>query len=313
MGEQTDQPGPFDAVHDVVDRSIAMYLVRRVLGRPTGAPQAESAHHEPIEPGTAARASDPDASATDAGAAAPLRPAAALTLARDPSADGDAVAGAAPVPVAARTSQLAATYYGADGSRLARPSSLAPAALLPVTQPAAVRVASGRPRERLVRDSGAALLVLAVVGIVAIAWPHGPATRPSASVFSVVRGSGSPDAGSGSPAGPLGSGPASLPAVIVSPSGVVAGETNVPTQLLTPTPPNGTPTRTPGVTPTSTGSTPIPTVRPTSSASGAPTPTASATPQTTSSPMPDTTPTPTTTPVPSPDPAPDPPPDPSPP
>ena len=310
MGEQTDRPGPFDAVHDVVDRSIALYLVRRVLGRPTGAPQAERLHVDSpvgsIEPGTADRASEREAGAADHEMASRLRPAAALTLVRDPSTDGDAVAGSPPVPtpVAARRSQLAATYYGADGARLARPSILAPAAAPRATSPPAIRIPSATSRERLVRDSGAALLVLAVIGIVAIAWPYGPSASPTASVFSVVRGSASHGTDAGSSNGPLGSGPvaASVPVLVATPSGDVAGETNVPIQSTAPTlarPPTAKPTAaaTPQVTPTPT---PAPTPVPTATMTPQPTPTPIASPTPEPTPAPTSSPTPEPTPEPSP-------------
>ena len=44
------------------------------------------------------------------------------------------------------------------------------------------------PRDRLVRDSGIALLALATIGLVAVVlWPHGPTGEPEQSIFGVNR------------------------------------------------------------------------------------------------------------------------------
>ena len=68
----------------------------------------------------------------------------------------------------------------------ARPATHPAAGVGPADPHSARR--AGAPRERLVRDSGVALLALATIGLVAVVlWPHGPTGEPEQSVFGVNR------------------------------------------------------------------------------------------------------------------------------
>ena len=251
-----DRPsGPVEGALDVVDRSIGMYLLRRLTGRQTSKP------------------SDSDQ------------------------------------PAVILSAEQVAYRIGAG----ARPSA-APAPevadLRPGRLAAVASRTAGTPRERLVRDSGVALLALAVVGIAFVAWPKdSPPGDPGASLLVVNRAVVTP--------GPTDGVDVRSP----DPTGEVAVETDtpnatpVPTALVatTPAPPapvqNGQPpprtTPRPGATlkPPATATT-TPTATPTATATpGAtptPTPTETPIPTPTETPTPTPTETPTDTPTPSP-------------
>ena len=155
-GGTGEEPKPaVDGARDVIDRSIGMYLLRRVASR------------RPIKPTTddaelASAVLTADEVAYRIGASGADHPArrdvAAPTALVGAAAVGDE---AAPAGAARRTP-----------GRTHRTSSGGPAA----------------PRERLVRDSGIALLALAGVGLAAFAfWPHPPAGEPESSFFVVNR------------------------------------------------------------------------------------------------------------------------------
>ncbi|HEY8819668.1 MAG TPA: hypothetical protein VIM25_12720, partial [Candidatus Limnocylindrales bacterium] len=128
------RPGALDGARDVIDQSIGMYALRRLTGRPT----SKSADVLPPERGPAATST--------------------------PSADEFAIARTASIPPAgdatgdrpglARTSRAAVSSYETEPSR---PAPVATAVRPPVT--------SVPPRERLVRDTGVALVGLTVLGL----------------------------------------------------------------------------------------------------------------------------------------------------
>ena len=240
-GDETSDPsrdrssGPVDGALDVVDRSVGMYVLRRLTGR---------------------------------------------------SASKPAVSDERPVVL---TAEQVAYRIGA----VARPSTAAPEKaasglnrLTPARPVVATPVSPGAQRERLVRDSGVALITLAALGLIAaMVWPSSPAPNggPTGSVFAVDRAVVTP--------GPTEDSEAATPA----PTGEVAAETEVP--VLTPRPsakpaapavvaPHGAkpratprPTRTPRPTPT-----PTPTPKPTATPTATPNPTA--TPEPTPTPLP---------------------------
>ncbi|MEP6639336.1 MAG: hypothetical protein ABJC39_08290 [Chloroflexota bacterium] len=340
--------GPLSGARDVVDQSIGMYLVRRLTGRlgdEGPVPQAPvflAPEAEPID-------LDVETIAYRIGATAPpARPAPTVpgnssaparvgSMAQVGPTPPPAVGGAAKTSgiaavvrvAAARTTHASATYYGPDGIRRERPLTqeavpgpVAPSAAAmtasPVTaSPVARRVISPAPRQRLVRDTGTTLAVLAIVALVAVAlWPSSPAGRPTESVFGAVPDTVTPDASVD--ASSVEPGPSEVPV----PSGAVAGETNTlvasPRSVVpgsqaptiapasTPTPtrtriatPRPTPTQAPTPRPTS-GVTPSPIATPTPVLTAPPTPSPTAPP----TPSPTAPPTPTPTPIPDPTPAP---------
>ena len=257
------KPGAVDGALDVVDRSIGMYLLRRLTGRPT-----TSKPPPPDEPAVALSA---DEVAYRIGVAGTPQPATHVAAPKSPLVGG---------PTATAVTAAARPTAG-----LARPTT--PGA--PVA-----------PRERLVRDSGVALLALVVVGLVAVLfWPHDPTGEPRGSVFVVNRevvtpsptgeveaataeNSGEPETpiASAEPTGPLtpGSTPGTHPTAKPTPRVTLRpGQTPTPTPRTTPTPtsnPTTTPSSTPDVTPTPTPDvTPPPTPEPTPTPTPEPTPT----------------------------------------
>ncbi len=243
-----------------------------------------------------------------------------------PAVGGAAETAAIVRAAAARTTYLSATYYAPDGTRLERtamapPNAAAPAMAVaagssaaPTPEPVARPVVVARaPRERLMRDTGMALVVLAAVGLIAVAVsPSGPAGRPTQSVFSVIRASATAEPSADPEASE------SQPSVTPVPSGNVAAETDTP--VASPTHASGArqaPTSAPAVPPRPTPTqvrtaTPRPT--PTHRATASPTPTDGSTPSPLESatPPPPPTPTPEPTPEPTPSPTPLPTPEPSP-
>src|SRR6187399_300626 len=145
---QDAAPDAVGGALDVIDRSIGMYVVRRLTGR-----------------GTTKRA----------------EPAPPVVLSADQVARRIGAAGAPqaatpkPVEHVARGTPLVATTAAATRTSMGRP-------------PTTTRPGAGTPRERLVRDSGIALLALATIGLVAaVLWPQGPTGQPEQSVFGVNR------------------------------------------------------------------------------------------------------------------------------
>ncbi len=265
---------------DVVDRSIGMYVVRRLIGRRTSKPEEPappvmlSADQVAYRIGAigATRAVPP-------GSADPSEPRAPLVVG----------------PAAAATAARAATHPATE---------VGPATHTP-------RPGAAAPRDRLVRDSGVALLVLATVGLAAVVlWPHGPTGEPDQSIFGVNRTVATPgptgevEAATAEPTDGVSPGASSEPGTAVPTSPVVPrvtaptgqptpklppGATPRPTSRLAPTP---NPTTGATATPT-TGATPTPEPTPTPTPEETPTPTPEPTPEPTPTPTPDPTPTPT--------------------
>lgn len=271
---QNAAPDAVGGALDVIDRSIGMYVVRRLTGRGTTKPA------EPAPPVVLSA----DQVARRIGAAG-----APQALPPKPAEDFE------------RGLPLVATTAAATRASVGRP-------------PTTTRPGAGAPRERLVRDSGIALLALATIGLVAVVlWPHGPTGQPEQSVFGVNRtvvtpgptgevdaataeattgassepGTAVPTSDATSPVVPRATGAAVQPTPRLPP-----GATPRPTSRLAPTPP---PTATPTPTPT-----PGETATPTPEATPTPTPeeTATPTPEVTPTPTPEETATPTPDPTP---------------
>jgi hypothetical protein len=236
------QPGAVDGALDVVDRSIGMYVLRRLTGRPTsGKPPTSD------EPAVALSADEVAYRIGVAGTGHPVTHA--------PSQPTSPLVGGPPIAVVPGGSRRAA----------------GPAR--PTTQGAPVA-----PRERLVRDSGVALLALVAVGLIAVLfWPHGPTGEPEGSFNVVDRAVVTP-----SPTGEVDAATAENSAEPGTP-GVSAG----PAQPTTPgsTSPAAKPT--PRITPRP-GQTPPPTPQATLRTIPTPTPSPSSTPDATPTPEPPT-------------------------
>jgi hypothetical protein len=270
--------GALDGALDVIDRSIGMYLLRRLTGRPktTKPPTSD-------EPAVALSA---DEVAYRIGVTGTQNPAP-----HEPSVPQSPLVGGPPAAAVPGLGRLSPGL-----TRTATPRT------------------PGAPRERLVRDSGVALLALVVVGLVAVLfWPHGPTGEPQGSVFVVDRAvvtpspTGEVDAATAENSGePETPGESAEPTQPVTPGSTSAiappaakatprvtlrpGQTPTPTPRATPKPtptPTATPSSTPDITPT-----PTPTPEPT--------PTLTPTPEPTPTPTPEPTPTPTPEPTPSP-------------
>ena len=144
---------------DVIDRSIGMYVVRRLTGRGTSKPE------EPAPP--VVLSADQVAyriGAIGATRAVPPKPA-------DPSEARHSPRGR---HGGGRRSRTRGRHTARDRGGAGDPHAAPPGA--------------GAPRERLVRDSGVALLALAMIGLVAVVlWPHGPTGEPEQSIFGVNR------------------------------------------------------------------------------------------------------------------------------
>jgi hypothetical protein len=278
-GGTGEEPKPaVDGARDVIDRSIGMYLLRRVASR------------RPIKPTTddaelASAVLTADEVAYRIGAAGADHPAR-----RDVTAPPARVGAAAVADEAA------------------------PAGAARLTPGPTYRTSSGgppAPRERLVRDSGIALLALAGVGLAAFAfWPHPPAGEPESSFFVVNRAvvtpepTGEVDAATSEPSVDVSIDPATpavsaQPTTPTRPDPTTAGSaaprarptarltprpatTTAPTATRTPTPPPG-----PTVKPTAK---PTPTPAPTGTPPPTPEPTEPPTPEPTAPPTPDPTP-----------------------
>jgi hypothetical protein len=261
------KPGAVDGALDVVDRSIGMYVLRRLTGRSTSPKPPPS-----DEPAVVLSAEEV---AYRIGVAGRQHPAST-----EPSVPKSPLVGGPPAATVAGLGPLAAASAGPGTPR-----------------------PPGAPRERLVRDSGVALLVLAVVGAVAVLfWPHGPTGQPQGSFFVVNRAVVTP-----SPTGEVEAATAEnsvepgTPTVSSEPSQPVTADSTpgVGSQAVKPTPritlrPGQTPAPTPRPTPkVITGPTPTPTATATST----PTPTPTPEPTETPTPTPTETPTPTPTPI----------------
>lgn len=173
--------GPFEGALDVIDRSVGLYIVRRVSGRPTARP-ADLV--EPTTPLTADEVAyrigvvEMPASSNLTTDAAPSGAAAMAAAARDHAANTSTAA-------AARAALADPTDSGASGPGAYRaPSGSRTSAIQAV------------PRQRLVRDAGIALIGLSLLGVVAIlVLPQGGSTaRPAGSIFSVSRVGATPNA-----------------------------------------------------------------------------------------------------------------------
>lgn len=230
-GPREPKATPLAGAGDVIDRSIGMYILRRLTGRRSSA-------------------------GADAGRAGP--------------------SGVAHRLAAVGAARAITSFYAADPPRSSRRAR------------SAVPVAPGAPRERLVRDTGIALVVLAVLGLaLASLWPHGPFGRSPGGAPGIAPGSQTP-----LPSATTSTDGASTPSA--NPSGDVLSETSAPTRAASTAP---TRTHRPSVTPK-------PTPKPTASPTSIPTPALTPSPE--PSPTPAPTPQPTPAPTPSPTPAPTP-------
>jgi len=278
------KPGPFDGAMDVIDRSVGMYVVRRLTGRPTTRP---SDFVGPATPLTT------DEVAVRSGAAD--EPVDGVPILPMPSAPAGAAATAAAARAAAantataRTARTKSARSGAAGAGAGAAMAVPAAAVTGVERTPRAPGASGAsaPRERLIRDAGIALIGLTVVGLVAfLVWPQGGLSgKPAGTHFAVVRASAT--------AKPTAS-QAAVAVVDATPSATAVatpgGATPAPTPDLTAEP-------TPSVSVEPTASplvTPKPTPKPTAKATAVPTPkpTAVPTPKPTPAPTPKPTPTP---------------------
>jgi hypothetical protein len=248
---------------DVIDRSIGMYVLRRLTGRGTRKPD------------------EPDS---------------AVVLSADQVAYRIGAAGAAPAAAAGAAP-------GATPSPAEAPDSHTP--LARATR--APRPAAGAPRERLVRDSGAALLALATIGLVAVViWPHGPSGQPEQSIFGVdgtvvtPGPTGEVEAATAEATTDASGEPQTAPPTSEATAPVLTRATAAVGQPAPKLPPGTTPRPTSRLAPT-----PRPTAAPTASATAGATPSPEATPSPTPEPTATPTPTPTPTPAP-PDPTPSP-------
>jgi hypothetical protein len=267
-GQPLHRPRFLDSVRDVIDRSIGVFLIRKLTRRPTAPPE------EPTIPPTPLTADEVAYRIGVTGAQPPARP--------DPSVP--------PRPLV--TGGVANTVT--PGPELDR---LTPGRPIAATPPVAV----GR-RERLVRDSAVALLGLVAIGVAAVVVsPHSPSGEPDGSVFVVNRAidsqapSDTIDATSAEPTGEVAvetDTPASMPES-------TPRDTPKPPAPVKPPTAHPIPRATPRSTPTS-RSTPKPTSMPTAAPTPAPTPTPTAvpTPEPTPAPTPDPTATPTPLPTP---------------
>jgi hypothetical protein len=177
---------------------------------------------------------------------------------------------------------------------------------LPVTRSVTPAASSVDRRERLVRDTGYALIALAALVLLASSLPSlgDPGGRPGATHVGIDQGARPSSESAASTASPAGSA-----------GGAVAGETFVPVPSATaPMTAGATPRPTPRRTPGQTGARPTstPTAGPTPSGVATPQPSLTAPPTPSPDPTPPVTPTPAPTPEPTPDATPDPTPSPSP-
>ena len=313
-----DAPGSLDGARDVVDRSIGVYILRRLTGRPTEPPieegpaasalTADEVAYRIGAPGamvpTTLSGEDPMIAAAAAAAAptaapgayvAPLPPAAAPM---PPAAAAAAYVAPAPTATAPLPPAAAAAAYVAPGPTAFAPTpapAAAPAAAMVATDvparapagpvvpkagaSAAAPVPRTGPRQRLIRDAGVALVGLTAVAVVAVlVWPGG--TGRPAGLYGVVRASAT--------AQPL----ASTAVAVATPDPTAVPSKAAPTPDATP------------LTIASEAPTAAPTASPTPTPTSTPTPTIKATPKPTPRPTPRPTPTPTPKPTPKPTPAP---------
>ncbi len=252
--EQAHRAGLFERLRDIVDRSVGLYLVRRLLRRST---ERIERHRLP--------------------------------------------------PLSAEEVAYRIGVAGATRQPHARPmvlTQVAPTVAAPVrVLPRAPARGTFEVRDRLIRDTGAALAGLAAVALLAVAvWPPTPdhsvlslATTPGPSAAAVV----ATEAPSAGPASPPAASPSPEPASL-EPS-------------VTPVPPSAVPSDAPRPDPIATGGSttvrppgPYATPRPTASPRPTPTPTPTAGPTPTvapgPTPSPSATPTPTSEPTPAPTP-----------
>ena len=165
------RPGSLDWALDVVDRSVGMYVLRRLTGRPTSRPP------EPLLPRTALNA-DEVAYRTGVADAPPMSEA--------PVPDGPA--GAAAMAAAARAAAAGHLASQHGQGTMATDLPRLPTVVAVSEAPAAVAGPEIAPRERLVRDAGITLLGLAILGLLAIIiWPQGPGGQPAATHLAVTR------------------------------------------------------------------------------------------------------------------------------
>lgn len=276
--DHAHQAGPLDGAMDVVDRSVGMYVLRRLSHQPASVaaeadepPALLSADEVAYRIGVAdAPAPVPSQPTTYGPSPAPL-PAAFVetTTATGPLTDAASIAAAARAAAAGHAQSRAAggpVPISASGGAavvsmgvVAGGARTSPGAVAPPKAPAA-------PRERLIRDAGIALIGLTIVGLVGfLILPQGPSGKPSGSVFSVVRASLSPRP-TDSPTPPAATDPNAVTEPTATPDAATAAPTAssvaAPTAKPTKATPKPTPKPTPRPTPTPTPK-PAPTPKPT--------------------------------------------------
>jgi hypothetical protein len=249
-GRGTSGKGPAEGLGAVIDQSIAMQVIRSLRGR----------------------ASDPPAEE--------VVPAAALT------ADEVAYRIGTPGAAVPKRDEAGRTGLGAGSAAAAAADARTRAATSPTRLDPARAAAAAAPRRRLLRDSGAALMALSALALVAIVvMPGAGRGGPSKTFLSVTRAQATRGA---SPT------EAASLAIVLTPAGTA-------TPGATPGP-----TATPRATPTGAVLTSRATPKPTSKPTPRPTPTPTPTPTATLKPTPKPTPTVTAKPTPKPTPIPPP-------
>ena len=209
---------------DVVDRSIGMFLIRRVSGRPTTRRRGPDAPTTPLTKDEVAyRTGVPDA------------PIPAEIDVPVPPAKGRRAATAAAARAGA--TQASGTRNGAGRTTSPRTPARSATAPMAVSRVSATdrsgrRVVAGpagpaAPRERLVRDAGIALVGLAAFALVAIFAFPGSAGQPTGSRLAVVQASESdattPD-------------PTDTPPIESATASTSSDETPLPSDAATPAP-----------------------------------------------------------------------------
>jgi hypothetical protein len=278
---------------DVVDRSIGVFLIRRVSGRPTTRRRGPDAPTTPLTKDEVAYRTGVLDAPIPAEIDVPVPPAKGRRSATAAAARAGATQASGMRNGAGRTTS----------PRTPARSATAPMAVSSVsaTDRSGRRVVAGpagpaAPRERLVRDAGIALVGLAAFALVAIFAFPGSAGQPTGSRLAVVQASESdattPD-------------PTDTPPIESATASTSSDDTPLPSDAATPTPTpeptppaTGSPAPTPGPTPAPTPTpkaTPKPTPRPT--ATPRPTPTPTPTPKPTATPTPNPTASPTPVPV----------------
>lgn len=194
-----DGSGPLAAIRSVIDESIGMVMVRRLRGRRTVAPPVADPPAELLSAWEIAhRIGAVDVAALDVSGARGSEVGSAAGGAAAASSAGNAVpvaALAAPVDDDALSADQIAIRIGARTSVASGAGSGAGPASVRGRLDAEPSVSGVvTPRRRLLRDTGAALVALAAVALVAVlVTPGGAGGRPTGTIQSVVLANRSAD------------------------------------------------------------------------------------------------------------------------